>query len=91
MSDPRHTYTYRKLRAALRRRRLPCYICGQPIDYLATKGEPLSFTADHVLPVASHPDRALDPTNLRAAHHRCNTRRQDGPVKPDIGGASRPW
>lgn len=89
--DPRSTRRYKQLREDQRKRRLPCWICGGPIDYAASKGEPLAFTADHVQPVVTHPERALDPTNIKSAHTRCNSRRQDGPPKPDIGPSSRPW
>lgn len=91
MSDPRQSYAYRQIRNALRKRRHPCYICGLPIDYTAPKGEPLSFTADHVLPIATHRDKALDPTNIKAAHFQCNNRKQDGPAAPEIGTTSRSW
>lgn len=91
MGDPRRTYRYRVLRAALRKQRKPCYICGLDIDYTASKAEPLSFTADHVKPVTTHPELALVASNLKAAHYRCNTRRQDGAIKPELGQVSRSW
>jgi 5-methylcytosine-specific restriction endonuclease McrA len=91
MAGPRSNRRYTQMREALKRKRLPCWLCGLPIDYAAAKGEPLSFTADHVQPITTHPDLALDPTNLKPCHHRCNSRRQDGPPKPDVGAPSRPW
>ncbi len=30
----------------------PCYWCGEPIDYEAHYLKPLSFTIDHVIPLA---------------------------------------
>ena len=61
---------YRAARARLRARRLPCAVCGMPIDYAAPANHPLSFTADHVDPLASG-GQLLGP--LRPAHRSCNS------------------
>lgn len=45
-----------------------CWLCHHPG----------ADTADHVLPIATHPHLAWDPANLRAAHGRKRTRTTDG-------------
>lgn len=70
--DPRGTAAFKALRKALKAQRLPCWLDGLPIDYDAPSTHPLSFAADHVIPVSVDPSKALDPANLRPAHRRCN-------------------
>jgi 5-methylcytosine-specific restriction endonuclease McrA len=83
---------FRKLKAALRReRRQPCWLCRQPIDYALPSEHPDSFSADHVLPVATHPELALVYSNLDAAHLDCNKRRQDKMPAPGLGDAAGQW
>jgi 5-methylcytosine-specific restriction endonuclease McrA len=77
----------RKLRAARR----PCWLCGQPIDYSLPRDDPQAFTVDHALPRSTHPHLAEEPTNLRAAHARCNKSRGTTDPKPGIGSTSRDW
>lgn len=46
----------------------PCAICGKPIDYTLKWPDPMSPTADHLVPG--------DPKSLlRPAHARCNSSR----------------
>ncbi len=47
-----------------------CAICNEPIDYLAPFGEPRSFVADHIVPVARGGSDTLD--NKQPAHFKCN-------------------
>ena len=63
---------YRRNREALRAKRLPCWLCGQPIRYDLKAPEPLSFSADHVDPVALG---GHNHGELRAAHLGCNKKR----------------
>ncbi|OCW59808.1 hypothetical protein AKG36_08490 [Trueperella bernardiae] len=53
---------------------LPCWICGQPIDYTADWRSRWSFTADHVIPIALGGNPRGE---LRPAHRACNSRRGD--------------
>ena len=53
----------------------PCWICGKPINYAASPHDPDGWQPDHVLTVHDHPEFALDITNLRASHARCNNQR----------------
>lgn len=48
-----------------------CYLCGEWINKARRWPDPLSATADHVLPLALGGAR-LDRENVRAAHFRCN-------------------
>ena len=48
----------------------PCAICGEPIDYEAPFGDPRSFVADHIVPVARGGADTLD--NKQPAHFKCN-------------------
>ncbi|QDQ97969.1 HNH endonuclease [Tomitella fengzijianii] len=73
--DSRGNASYRRHRNALRDRKLPCWLCGQPIDYGAPPHHPDSFEADHAYPVSTHPHLAGDPGNLRASHMACNRSR----------------
>lgn len=80
---------YRANRAALRKRRLPCWLCGKPIRYDLAAPHPLSFSADHVDPVANG---GHNHGELRAAHLGCNKKRgRKRREDVDILKTSRPW
>ena len=70
---------YRKQRTRFRNQGettdAPCWICGQPIDYTAQRGQPNSHTLDHLHPVSHAPELHDDPANWRHAHHACNASR----------------
>lgn len=70
---------YLKLCAQVRARRLPCALCGQPIDYNAPPRSRWSFSLEHIESLV-HGGALLDPANATAAHYGCNSRR---------GGATR--
>jgi 5-methylcytosine-specific restriction endonuclease McrA len=70
---------------------LPCWLCGQAIDYEAPADDPNAFTVDHVKPLSLHPDLAEVESNQRAAHRRCNVGRGNRPPQLDIGEPSRCW
>ncbi len=82
---------YKTQRAALRLRRLPCWLCRQPIDYDAPPDAPTAFSLDHVQPVSTHPHLAEVESNQRAAHRRCNLSRGAREPALDLGEPSRPW
>ena len=50
------------------------------IDYSIRSG-PRAFELDHCLPVSSHPELALEPSNFKPAHAVCNRRRQAAAVE----------
>ena len=47
-----------------------CGICGEPIDPDVSGNDPDGVTVDHKLP--RHAGGSDDPSNLQAAHRRCN-------------------
>lgn len=76
----RNDTTYVKRREALKRQcrkiNAPCWLCGEPIDYNADWKDPLSFTADHVDPIANGGHMLGE---LKPAHRSCNSRRGKRP------------
>ena len=80
---------YRRNRAALRRRGLPCWLCGKPIRYDLKAPARLSFSADHVDPVGRGGSNRGE---LRAAHLGCNQKRGKKPANATgILRTSRDW
>ena len=73
---------------------VPCWICGQPIDYDALPTDyknPSRFNLDHYFPWSTHPELREDPSNFRASHAGCNDRRQDKSPQQGLGVLSRQW
>lgn len=87
----RATHNWRKLKAAQRAKRLPCALCGQPIDYLLKWPDPGSFTVDHTLARVHHRDLAEDPANLTSAHLACNVAKGHRAEPPSLGLRSEDW
>jgi hypothetical protein len=54
---------------------LVCWLCGEPFDWTLDYRDPMSFTADHVAPLAR--GGAINGP-LKPAHRACNARRGDG-------------
>ena len=54
---------------------LHCWICDEPIGYSLAWPDREAFEADHILSVKSHPERALDPSNVAPSHAKCNRSR----------------
>jgi hypothetical protein len=53
----------------------PCGICKQGIDYGLRHGDPRAYELDHVQPVETHPELALEPSNFQPSHSVCNKRK----------------
>lgn len=87
----RSTRRYKRLKADLRQLGLPCWICGQAIDYEAKAPDPASFTVDHVLPRGAYRELAEDAGNLRPAHFSCNDSKSNRVDFADLGFTSRSW
>ncbi|MGW0939096.1 HNH endonuclease [Streptomyces sp. NPDC002666] len=66
-----------------------CWLCGGFIQVDLPDTHPMSWTLDHVLPLSTHPHLALEPTNHREAHRRCNSSR--GNRTTTQGKTSRNW
>ena len=79
-----------KIRDAQKSRRLPCNLCGQPIDYSLKWPHPQSFSADHIRPYEHNPDLRLDPGNVQSSHLRCNQSKGDNQhYSAGMGSASQ--
>jgi 5-methylcytosine-specific restriction endonuclease McrA len=90
-SDQRRgsTRVWRQLAATQRAKRLPCFLCGQPIDYDLQWPHPQSFSADHIKPYAHHPELRTDPGNIASTHLRCNQVKGDNHhIQPGLGALS---
>ena len=55
-----------------KRNNIPCWLCGQPINWNAHWKDKDSFTADHIKPVANGGKMT---GQLKPAHRSCNSRR----------------
>jgi hypothetical protein len=81
-------------RAEAQRLDLPCWLCGQPIDYDAPADDYKNesrYQYDHYFPASTHPEHYDDPANGRASHAGCNTRRGNGPPRAPLRPPSREW
>jgi 5-methylcytosine-specific restriction endonuclease McrA len=88
----RSTALWRRLKAQQRAKRLPCWLCGMPIDYSLKYPDPGSFTVDHVRSWVNHPELREDPGNLVSAHASCNWAKGDREqFAPDLGNLSTRW
>src|SRR5690606_34791226 len=71
----RNTTTRDRHRAAIRRGKPPCALCGEDIDYTLPHLDPGQFVIDHIVPLAKG---GLDElSNIQAAHRLCNRRKSD--------------
>lgn len=75
MATTRSTTQRDRDRAAIRRTRAACGICGDPIDYRLPHTDPMSFVVDHVVALVNGGADVL--ANKQAAHRRCNRAKSD--------------
>lgn len=61
-----------RVRSLGRRRRTPCHICGQKIDYSLPARHPLGCTVQHKKSRKHFPNLTWDPGNWAPAHKECN-------------------
>ena len=71
--------------AAARKADAPCPVCGHPIDWTASGRTAWGPSGDHIISVALDPTRALDPSNIRVTHRKCNT----SPTHRQVAGMDR--
>ena len=70
----------------------PCWRCHDRIDYRLRWPHPGSFSLDHATPVRQAPQLALNPSNFRPSHARCNQSEYDDDLSDlDIGEPSELW
>jgi HNH endonuclease len=74
--------TYLRNRARLKRVGVVCALCGQPIDVSLKWPDPLSFTADHVEPVALGGNNRGDLAPMHAACNRLKSTKDLDEVRP---------
>lgn len=78
----RNTARRDKHRRAIAKNKPPCHLCGGEIDWTAPHLDPLSFTIDHVIPIAKGGlDELFLPDGtpqIVAAHRKCNRDKGDG-------------
>lgn len=91
MADDRSSHQMKGLKAKQRAKRLPCWLCGQSIDYSLPSSDPESFSYDHIKPWSTHPELRFDPGNGASAHLRCNKARGNGDPSPSLGLRSEEW
>ena len=87
----RKTRRFKALRKQLRDLGLPCYLCGNAIDYTKTAPHPDSFTVEHVKPRSKYPELAEDPGNLKSAHFGCNNAKGVREDEAGHGMTSKDW
>ncbi|MGI8682060.1 MAG: HNH endonuclease [Mycobacteriales bacterium] len=87
----RNTRRLQRIKANQRARRLPCWLCGQPIDYALPAGHTDAFSYDHAKAWKLHPELREDPDNGRSAHKRCNSSRGLRDPAPGLGDAAGQW
>lgn len=88
----RKGHVYRKLHADQKSKGLPCYICGQPINYQARDpNADDAFSLDHIKAWQHFPELRTDPANLASAHQLCNKSKGDRDLAPGLGQRSREW
>lgn len=90
-TDRRWRELSKAFRAQCREADVPCWMCGQPIDWNAPDDGPDCFNVDHFYPVSTHPELANDPANFRCSHRACNIARGNGEAPLSLGTLSEDW
>lgn len=80
-----------RVKAEGRRRRSPCCICQQPIDYSLPSTDPWGCTVQHIRSRKQFPHLTWAPTNWGPAHRDCNTSAGAGDNLDDLGAVSTDW
>ena len=79
------------VKAMGRRKRTPCCICGQRIDYSLPSKHPHGCTVQHVKPRKFFPELTWAPSNWGPAHNECNTSYGTGERDQGAGVTSQEW
>lgn len=87
--DPRETRQWRTLRKQVLMMSDRCWLCGRVTCEQGCCQA--ANTGDHVLPVATHPHLALEPSNVKPAHKCCNSARGAGPPPLPRIPTTREW
>ena len=94
--DPRKTKEWYLLRRQCFERdkaaNAECWIGKHPINYsVKPSSTPDSYEPDHYMPVATHPELALVPENIRPSCRKCNRARRNRAGIDNLGKRSRMW
>lgn len=72
-----------------------CWWCKKPIDYslgpYRRGGDTSAWSPDHRRPRRYWPQLALEPSNIVAAHFRCNASRGTKAAVEEMGTPTREW
>lgn len=71
---------WRRAVEAVKKRSQVCELCGEAIDMDLKFPDPMSFSADHIIPRSEMDDddpRLEDPDWLQSTHLKCNSSRQN--------------
>jgi hypothetical protein len=74
--------TYRKARAKLMQPGVVCVLCGEEIDLSLKFPDPMSFSADHVDPVALGGSNRGDLQPMHLTHNRLRSTKDLDEVRP---------
>lgn len=74
-----------------RRKKAPCCICGQRIDYSLPSREPEGCTVQHIKSRKLFPHLTWDPKNWAPAHGACNQSAGTGEYDESAGVTSTEW
>jgi 5-methylcytosine-specific restriction endonuclease McrA len=85
----RYSRNYRRIRAMVLAGATHCAICGKPLDPHAAPHTPMHSTIDHVVPLSVAPHLAEVASNMRPAHHGCNSSRGAAGLAPPT--TTRAW
>lgn len=80
-----------RVRQIGRRRKSPCVICEQPIDYSLPGTHPDGCTVQHVKSRKLFPQLTWSTSNHAPAHRACNTSAGDGTRNRETGVTSEEW
>lgn len=81
----------RQVKAEGRRKRSPCVICDQPIDYSIPSTEPDGCTVQHLRSRKHFPELTWLPSNWGPAHKSCNSSQGAGDNPVEQGVAFEDW
>lgn len=73
--SPRNDALRKRYRVHAKRLGLPCAICAEPIDYGTPSPDPMSFEADHIIPLSK--GGADEWGALQPSHRVCNRAKWD--------------
>jgi hypothetical protein len=83
-----------------RTNKLPCYICGKPINYSLQQGHKTildgklgdwACSVQHIRSRNAFPELTWEPSNWAPAHLQCNIEYGTGQASPSLGAVTPLW